>query len=155
MTEDGPKVLEFNVRFGAPECQPAMMMLKSDLYVLLSSALDGKHCDIQFNPGGACCVVLASRGYPGYYKKGLPIYGLEDIENKNVKIFHAGTKKEGNSIVSDGGRVLGVTAYSPNNIKDARNIAYDVVSQICIKGGFSYRKDIAKKNYRLSMDDIY
>jgi len=149
MTNDGPKVLEFNVRFGDPECQPAMMMLKSDLYKLLSAVLEGRHCDIQFNSGAACCIVLASRGYPGTYKKGLPIYGLENIENKNIKIFHASTKKEGNIIISDGGRILGVTGYSPDNIKDARNVAYDVISQICIKGGFIYRKDIAKESFML------
>lgn len=150
MTEDGPKVLEFNVRFGDPECQPAMMMLKSDLYEIISSVLDGKDCNIEFNPGAACCIVLASRGYPGNYKKGLRIYGLEDIKDKNIKIFHAGTKKEGNIIVSDGGRVLGVTVYSPDNIKDARNIAYDIISQIRLKGEFIYREDIAKKPFMWS-----
>lgn len=154
MTKNGPKVLEFNVRFGDPECQPAMMLLKSDLYSLLANALDKRPINIQFNPGAACCIVLASKGYPGDYKKGLPIYGLIDIERiENVKVFHAGTKKEGDVTISDGGRILGVTAYSPINIEEARNIAYNAVSRINIgtKGiseGFSYRKDIAKKDFK-------
>lgn len=152
MTKNGPKVLEFNVRFGDPECQPAMMMLKSDLYNLLSDTLDGILKNIQFHPGAACCVVLASKGYPGDYKKGLHIYGLQYAERiENVKIFHADTKKEGNVIFSGGGRILGVTGYSPNNIEEARDIAYDTISKInigvveTIFGEFSYRKDIAKK----------
>lgn len=146
MTEKGPKVLEFNVRFGDPECQPAMMMLKTDLYDLLSRALDGRlDNNIQFS-GVACCVVLASKGYPEYYKKYLSISGLEDAEKiENVKIFHAGTEKEGNGIYSIGGRVLGITGYSPNNIEDARNRAYSAISKIKIPGGFSYRKDIAQR----------
>ena len=151
MTKNGPKVLEFNVRFGDPECQPAMMMLKNDLYCLLSNTLKGKLKlkNIQFHSGAACCIVLASKGYPGDYKKGLSIYGLEDVARiKNVKVFHAGTKKEGNIIISDGGRILGVTGYSPNNLEEARNMAYNAVSKIQIgtkaAEGFSYRKDIAK-----------
>lgn len=145
MTINGPKVLEFNVRFGDPECQPAMMMLKNDLYGLLSLALDGRLDDnIQFS-GAACCVVLASKGYPEYYKKYLPISGLEIAQRiENVKIFHAGTEKEGNGIYSIGGRVFGVTGYSPNNLEEARNRAYEAISKIKIRGGFSYRKDIAK-----------
>ena len=145
MTKYGPKVLEFNVRNGDPECQPAMMMLKNDLYDLLSRALDGRldDDDIQFS-GAACCVVLASKGYPEYYKKYLPISGLENAERvENVKIFHAGTQKEGNGIYSIGGRVFGVTGYS-NNIKEARKRAYEAITKIEIRGGFSYRKDIAK-----------
>lgn len=145
ITKDGFKVLEFNVRFGDPECQPAMMMLKSDLYDLLSCALDGRlDNNIQFS-GFSCCVVLASKGYPGYYNKHLPISGLEDAEKiENVKIFHAGTEKEGNGLYSIGGRVLGVTGYSLNNIEEARKDAYRAISKIKIPGGFSYRKDIAQ-----------
>lgn len=143
MTKYGPTVLEFNVRFGDPECQPAMMMLKSNLYDLLSNTLERRLKNIQFHSGAACCIVLASKGYPESYKKGLPIYGLEDAERtENVKVFHAGTKKEGKTIISDGGRIFGVTGYSPNNIEEARNIAYDAVSKINIEGGFSYRRDI-------------
>ncbi len=144
-TENGYKVLEFNVRLGDPESQPAMMMLKSDLYDILSRALDGKlDNNIQFS-GAACCVVLASQGYPINYKKYLPISGLENAEKiENVKIFHSGTQKEGDIVFSNGGRVFGVTGFSPNNIEDARNKAYEAISKIKILGGFSYRKDIAQ-----------
>ena len=147
MTENGPKVLEFNVRFGDPECQPAMMMLKNDLYDLLSRTMDGRlDDDIKFS-GWACCVVLASKGYPEYYNKHLPISGLENAERiENVKIFHAGTEKEGNGIYSSGGRVFGITGYSTNNIREARKRAYEAISKIKIPGGFSYRKDIARSH---------
>ena len=148
MTKDGPKVIEFNVRFGDPECQPSMMMLKGDLYTLLSSALDGKLDEVkaEFNPGAACCVVLASQGYPGSYKKGLSISGLEEAARvPGVKVFHAGTKIENDAIVTSGGRVLGVTAHSPNGIADAQRLAYRAVSEISIPGGFAYRTDIASK----------
>lgn len=121
------------------------MLLENDLYEMISSVLDGKRCEIRYSHGVACCVVLVSKGYPGSYTKRLPIYWLDDIKNENVKIFHAGTKKEGDIIVSDGGRVLCVTAYSPKDIKDVRNMVYGAISQICMRGGFSYRKDIAKK----------
>src|SRR3989344_595156 len=97
MTEQGPKVIEFNIRFGDPECQPAMMMLRSDLYKILSSSLDGKldQVKMEFNPGAACCIVLASQGYPEGYKKGLKISGLEDANQvSGIKKFNAGTKKE-------------------------------------------------------------
>lgn len=148
MTEDGPKVIEFNIRFGDPECQPAMMLLKNDLYHIIASSLEGKldQVKIEVYPGAACCVVLASKGYPDDYKKGLEISGLEDAgKPNNVKVFHAGTKKENGQILTSGGRVLGVTSYSQNGIIDARNLAYEAVSKINIPGGFHYRKDIADK----------
>ena len=149
MTQEGPKVIEFNIRFGDPECQPAMTMLKSDLYGLLSCSLDGKldQTEVEFNPGAACCVVLASQGYPEEYKKGLVIEGLEDADRVNgVKVFHAGTRRLDNGrIVTSGGRVLGVTGYSPNGIADAQRLAYEGASKINIPGGFHYRKDIASK----------
>lgn len=154
LTEDGPKVLEFNVRFGDPECQPAMMMLKSDLYEVLSSSLEGKldQVKMEFNPGASCCVVLASRGYPDSkseeYKKsqGLVIEGLEDAERiVGVKVFHAGTKRDGEKILTAGGRVLGVTGYSAKWIFDAQKTAYEAVPKIKIPGGFHYRSDIADK----------
>lgn len=154
MTEEGPKVIEFNIRFGDPECQPAMMMLKSDLYNSLSLALDGKleSKDLEFNPGAACCVVLTSQGYPeDKYKKnlGLDITGLDAAESlPGVKVFHAGTKRDGDRILNSGGRVLGVTAYYPyltESIKHAQKMAYSAVSRINIPGGFAFRKDIASK----------
>ena len=148
MTEQGPKVIEFNIRFGDPECQPAMMMLRSDLYKILSSSLDGKldQVKMEFNPGAACCIVLASQGYPEGYKKGLSISGLEDANRVDgVKVFHAGTKLDNKQILTSGGRVLGVTGYSPNGIADSQRLAYDGVSKINVPGSFHYRKDIADK----------
>lgn len=150
MTPEGPKVLEFNVRLGDPECQPAMMMLKNDLFDILSLSLEGKLDQIkpEFYPGAACCVVLTSRGYPQNYdsEKGKEISGLECIKELNgVKVFHAGTKQVRNSVVIFGGRVLGVTGYSDGGIVEARNRAYAAVSRIHVNGGFHYRKDIGNK----------
>ncbi len=148
MTEQGPKVIEFNIRMGDPESQPAMMMLKNGLYRPLSLALDGKlnEIDMDFNPGAACCVVLASQGYPGSYQKGLPISGLDEAsEMEGVKVFHAGTKSDSGKILATGGRVLGVTGYSPKGIAESQKLAYAAVSKISVPGGFYYRKDIADK----------
>ena len=149
MTKHGPKVLEFNVRFGDPECQPAMMLLESRLSDHIFAALNGTldERDIRFREGAACCVVLTSRGYPGDYKKDLPISGLDEANGvPGVTVFHAGTKRnlEG-QIVTSGGRVLGVTGYSPNGLREARERAYEAVSKISIPGGFHYRTDIASK----------
>lgn len=148
MTEQGPKVIEFNARLGDPECQPLMIMIKSDFYKLISLALGGRlnEAQIEFNSGAACCVVLASQGYPDseLIKKGLPITGIEEAEKINgVKVFHAGTKFVDGKIITDGGRVLNVTAYSPNGILEARDLVYEAVSKINISGGFQFRKDIA------------
>lgn len=165
MTSNGPKVLEFNVRFGDPECQPAMRMLKSDLYEILSSSLEGRlgQVKIELNPGAASCVVLAAKGYPGDYddRKGLPILGINSAERINgVKVFHAGTKKEryhtgkiyeDNDIVVNGGRVLGLTNYSPNGIKDSLEFVYKGTSGILEQTGkevFVYRTDIGSKAFR-------
>ena len=148
MTRDGPKVLEFNVRFGDPECQPAMMLLGGDLYELLSLGLEGKlgQRKVQFNAGAACCVVLASQGYPEGYKKGLSVQGLEEVSRLDgVKVFHAGTVFEDGKVLTSGGRVLGVTGYSSKGIKEAQRLAYDAVSRISIPEGFHYRTDIGSK----------
>ncbi len=148
MTPEGPKVLEFNVRFGDPEAQPLMMMIKSDLYEILSLANEGRldKAKIEFNPGASCCIVLASKGYPEKYEKGFPISGLEEASKiDSVQVFHAGTKFENSQVVTNGGRVLGVTAYSPDGIREARNLAYSAVTELKIGGGFHYRADIALK----------
>jgi len=148
MTKDGPKVIEYNIRFGDPECQPAMMMLKSDLYNALSLSLEGKldQVELDINQGAACCVVLASRGYPENYPKGLVINGLDKASKfSGAKIFHAGTKFYGNEVVTSGGRVLGVTGYSPEGIVEAQKLAYACADKISISGGFHYRRDIAGK----------
>ncbi|MBI2105443.1 phosphoribosylamine--glycine ligase [Candidatus Woesearchaeota archaeon] len=153
MTEDGPKVIEFNVRFGDPECQPAMMLLKSDLYHIMSSSLEEKldQAKMEFNSGASCCVVLAAKGYPEAYEKekGLEISGLEEAtEMKNIKVFHAGTRKENGKILTNGGRVLGVTSYSENGIEEAIGLSYEAAQKINILGGFHYRNDIGRKALR-------
>ncbi|MBI2663362.1 phosphoribosylamine--glycine ligase [Candidatus Woesearchaeota archaeon] len=149
MTNKRLRVLEFNVRFGDPECQPAMMMINNGLYETISLALEGKlnRPKINFKPGASCCVVLASQGYPENYKKGLLISGLDEVNGiGNVKIFHAGTKLDySNRIVTAGGRVLGVTAYSEDGIGEAQKLAYYTVQRINIDGGFYYRRDIGSK----------
>lgn len=161
MTKEGPKVIEFNVRFGDPECQPAMMMIKSDLYKALSLALEGKLEDVnmEFNPGASCCVVLSSKGYPKKYKTGFPIIGIEKANKvEGVKVFHAGTKLKEDCIVTSGGRVLGVTAYSPKGVADTKKLAYQAAEKIKIYKGLlgllkipsklHYRRDIADKALR-------
>ncbi len=151
LTEQGLKVIEFNVRFGDPECQPLMMIIKGDLYEYLSLATKGKlnETKIKFNSGAACCVVLASKGYPENYKIGLPISGLDDVARiNNIKVFHAGTKLDRNKILTNGGRVLGVTAHSLEGLTTAQKLAYKAVSKINISEGFHYRKDIAYKSLK-------
>ena len=114
MTNQGPKVLEYNVRFGDPECQPLLMRLKTDLLDLLEATVDGQLAQIgplEWDPRPAVCVVMASEGYPGAYVKGHPIHGLDEAAKlPDVKVFHAGTKNVEGHIVTAGGRVLGVTA---------------------------------------------
>ncbi|MFB6077026.1 MAG: phosphoribosylamine--glycine ligase, partial [Candidatus Nanohaloarchaea archaeon] len=146
MTGDGPKVLEFNVRFGDPECQPAMMLMESDLYRMLRSCMDGDSLPMEFRPGASCCVVMASDGYPTDYETGFRLEGLAAAEEiPDVKVFHAGTRQEDGEVVTDGGRVVGVTAHSPDGIADARDRAYRGVSEIRSEGELHYRTDIADK----------
>ena len=141
--EDGsPFVIEYNVRFGDPECQVLMMLLKSDLYPLLKSIADGnlgEQPDPEFHDGSALTVVMCSEGYPEKYEKGHEIYGLEERDDKS-KIFHAGTRWERDKCFTDGGRVLNVTARG-FTLQDARERAYKTVEQISWNGSF-YRKDI-------------
>ena len=114
ITNQGPKVLEYNVRFGDPECQPLLMRLKTDLVDVLEAAAEcrlDKLPPLEWDPRPAVCVVMASEGYPGKYQRGRPIRGLDEAAKlPNVKVFHAGTATAGGQIVTDGGRVLGVTA---------------------------------------------
>ena len=146
LNEGDLKVIEFNARFGDPEAQPAMMLLKESLYVPLKLSLEGKvlESSLEFKEGASCCVVLASKGYPENYKIGLPISGIEEAEKvEGVKIFHAGTKFE-NGWVTNGGRVLGVTSYSERGIAESQKLSYEAASKINIPGGFHYRKDIGE-----------
>jgi phosphoribosylamine--glycine ligase len=146
LTPGGPKVLEFNVRFGDPECQPLLMRLKSDLVDLLMATAMGKlaEIEIQWDPRPAVCVVMASAGYPGPYTKGVPIRGLDEVASMaDVKVFHAGTKRQGEKIVTSGGRVLGVTAMG-NSLASAQKRAYEAVDMIHFEGA-QFRRDIASK----------
>jgi len=144
--KDGPKVLEFNARFGDPECQPIMMRLKSDLIPLLEATIDGTLDQVQpvWHDDPALCVVLTANGYPGAYDKGKEIHGLDQLKNwTNGFVFHAGTTKERDRWLTTGGRVLGVTARG-KTIADAVKEVYRSVGVISWDG-MHYRKDIAQR----------
>jgi len=144
LTKDGPKVLEFNARFGDPETQSYMRLLKTDLIDILLACLNGElsKTPIEWNKNkSACCVVLASQGYPGNYPKGLPIEGIAAAEQADdVVVFHAGTKQSENATVTNGGRVLGVSAIG-DNLPEALNQAYAAIDLINFNGK-QFRKDI-------------
>jgi len=147
ITPLGPRVLEYNARFGDPECQPLMMRLKSDLAAILVAAVDGRLDQVEppeWDSRPAVCVVMASEGYPGEYRKGFPISGLEEAAKlPDVKVFHAGTVIRDGQVVTSGGRVLGVTALG-DNIARAKYQAYAAVKCINWPGKWC-RKDIADK----------
>ena len=146
ITKDGPKVLEFNARFGDPECQPIMMRLKSDLVPLLEAAIDERVDQVQADwyQEPAVCVVLCAGGYPAAYGKGKEIQGLERLKNwQNGFVFHAGTAVDGGRWLTSGGRVLGVTARG-KTIIDAVQEVYRAVGEISWDG-MHYRKDIAHR----------
>ncbi|HFB97906.1 MAG TPA: phosphoribosylamine--glycine ligase, partial [Bryobacterales bacterium] len=147
ITPQGPKVLEYNVRFGDPECQPLLVRLQSDLVELLLATAHGRLKEIpapKWDPRPAVCVVMASEGYPGSYEKGHPIRGLEEAAAlPDVKVFHAGTQRQGGQIVTAGGRVLGVTALG-ETISQAKERAYQAVRCIRWPGAWC-RKDISDK----------
>ncbi|MBC8869400.1 MAG: phosphoribosylamine--glycine ligase [Planctomycetes bacterium] len=147
ITHQGPKVLEYNVRFGDPECQPLLMRLKTDLVDILDAAVDDRLEEleeIEWDPRPAVCVVMASEGYPGSYEKGRPIRGLAAADElPDVKVFHAGTTMSGDQVVTNGGRVLGVTALG-ESIAAAKLQAYTAVKCIRWEGAWC-RKDISDK----------
>jgi len=145
VTKSGPKVLEFNARFGDPETQPQMMLLESDLYNILKACTDETLSEelVQFKSGAAICVVLASKGYPGSYQTGKQIYGLESITDPDIQLFHAGTKKDGNQVVTAGGRVLAVTAYD-STLQKARDTVYEAIGAEGVHfEEMTFRTDIA------------
>lgn len=144
MTADGPKVLEYNVRFGDPECQPLMMRMESDLAAHLLAACRGQLAreEIRWKPETALCVVIASQGYPGDYKKDLPISGIDKAE-ENARVFLAGAKRDKEGLRSSGGRVLGVTALGAT-LPQAQDKAYRAVREINMPGA-AYRRDIGLK----------
>lgn len=143
ITDDGPKLLEYNVRFGDPECQPLMMRLDSDLLEALLACAEGRleKIKLKWKKEAALVVVMAAKGYPGHHEKGSPIEGLDKAGGlKNVTVFHAGTKSANGAIVADGGRVLGVTALG-KTVAAAQKQAYKAVDKIKWPEGFC-RRDI-------------
>ena len=145
LTEDGPKVLEYNARFGDPEAQVVLPRMKNDLIEVAEACIDGTldQVDLQFEDNAAVCVVLASEGYPVSYEKGFPISGLDEFnKHEGYYCFHAGTKFDGDHIVTNGGRVLGVTAKG-KDLKEARANAYAATEWVQFKNKYM-RHDIGK-----------
>ena len=144
LTEEGPKVLEFNARFGDPEAQVVLPRMKNDIITVMNACVEGtlSDIDLEFSDEAAVCVVLASDGYPEHYEKGFPITGFESFEGKkDYFCFHAGTKFDGDSIVTNGGRVLGITALG-RDIAEARRKAYEATGWISFENKYM-RNDIA------------
>lgn len=145
VTVDGPKVVEFNARFGDPETQVVLPLLDSDLVAIMCACADGTLADvpIRWKDGAAVCVVLASGGYPGHYDKGQEIHGLADAEAMGALVFHAGTAMKDGKLVTNGGRVLGVVGRG-TDISSAVDSAYAAATKISFKDAY-YRKDIAHR----------
>jgi phosphoribosylamine--glycine ligase len=146
LTKAGPKVLEFNARFGDPETQVYLTRLENDLVELLDASVSGAldRVELRWKAGASVCVVMASAGYPGAYPKGMAISGLENAAQlPDTKVFHAGTTRSGERIVTNGGRVLGVTAWA-GSLACARGMAYGAVDKIAFDGA-QFRRDIAAK----------
>jgi phosphoribosylamine--glycine ligase len=140
ITQEGPKVVEFNCRFGDPEIQAILPLLKTDIVDLMMEVVDRrlKPRGPEISPDSCICVIMASGGYPGTYQKGKPILGLDQV--KDVHVFHAGTRREGDQILTAGGRVLGVTSTGKTFI-EAREKVYQAIGRIAFDGAY-YRKDI-------------
>ena len=145
LTREGPKVVEFNCRFGDPECQAVLPRLEDDLLPLLDACARGGPLPprARWRRGAAVCVVIASAGYPGEYRTGVPIAGIEDAEAiPGVLVFHAGTASKNDSLVTAGGRVLGVTAAA-DSVRDATGLAYRGVDRVRFEG-MHFRRDIGR-----------
>ena len=145
LTQDGPRVLEYNARFGDPEAQVVLPRMKNDMIDVVQACIDGTldRVDLQFEDNAAVCVVLASEGYPVSYEKGFPIKGLERFEKEEgYYCFHAGTKQTAQGIVTNGGRVLGITAKG-KNLKEARANAYNAAEWVSFDNKYM-RNDIGK-----------
>jgi phosphoribosylamine--glycine ligase len=142
LTPNGPKVIEYNARFGDPEAQVVLPLLETDLTDICEAVIDGRldQIELTWKSGCACCVVMASGGYPGQYKTGYPIQGLDAV--KNSIVFHAGTRFENDVVVTAGGRVLGVTAQAAT-LDEAIDLAYHDVARISFKDAH-YRRDIGR-----------
>ena len=145
ITESGPKVIEFNARFGDPETESYMRILKTDLVDILLASVSGKLNEqkIEWENFNACTVMCASKGYPGNYEKGKEIFGLDNLE-KDIVVFHAGTKEVDGKIITNGGRVLGVSAIGAD-LKEALAKSYKVIESISFEG-MQFRKDIGVKS---------
>jgi len=146
LTTGGPQVLEFNVRMGDPEAQVILPRLESDFASLCEAVCRGRLSEYRasWSSSAAVCVILASGGYPGPYQKGKAISGLEMAEDdERITVFHSGTRREGNNLVTDGGRVLGVTALA-GKLSEAVIAAYEGVNKIHFDG-MHYRRDIGAK----------
>ncbi|MGK9368953.1 phosphoribosylamine--glycine ligase [Melioribacter sp. Ez-97] len=153
LTQEGPKVVEFNCRFGDPETQAVLPLLQGDFLKLLYSAASGtiEKTAVSYNGGSSVCVVAASKGYPGAYEKGKEIKGLE-IEDPQIIVYHAGTKEENGRIFTNGGRVLNITSViKENNLIKAKQKAYEGLSKLYFDGIY-YRKDIADKALKNRVD---
>jgi phosphoribosylamine--glycine ligase len=141
MTPDGPKVLEFNTRFGDPETEAIMLRLETPLIEILEAAVERRvgELEIRLKPGASACVIAASGGYPGKYQSGKVIVGLEDVP-AGVEVFHAGTALNGSDVVTAGGRVLAVSAVG-TDLREALGKVYGALSGIRFDG-MQYRRDI-------------
>jgi phosphoribosylamine--glycine ligase len=147
LTANGPKVIEFNARFGDPETQVVLPLLENDLLDVMEAVIDGRLQDINlaWKKGAAVCVILAAQGYPGTYRKGDLIEGLDQLPDQ-VVAFHAGTDKTDGRFITNGGRVLGVTGFG-SDLKTAKETAYKGVHAIRFEG-MHYRTDISDKALR-------
>jgi phosphoribosylamine--glycine ligase len=145
ITPEGPKVLEYNVRFGDPETQVILPLFDGDLAEVMFRAADGEldHAEFKNSQMAAACVVIASGGYPGSYAKGFPIEGLDEARKRGCTVFHAGTRLDGDRVVTSGGRVLGITATAPS-LEEALDVAYRGVDAISFTDSFK-RTDIGRK----------
>jgi phosphoribosylamine--glycine ligase len=144
LTPSGPRVVEYNARFGDPEAQAVLSLLETDIMDIFEAVADGNLSDteIEWKEGAACCVVMASGGYPGAYESGKPITGLEHIP-EDIMVFHAGTQTRDGAVVTNGGRVLGVTAVA-DTLDAAAARAYEGVGLISFEGAH-YRNDIWRR----------
>jgi phosphoribosylamine---glycine ligase len=146
LTKEGPKVIEYNARFGDPETQVVLPLLETDLVDIVTASLTGEleNIEVKWKDKAAVCVIMSSAGYPGPYEKGEVIYGLDHVVNPSI-IFHAGTAEKDGEIITSGGRVLGVTAVG-ETLKEARELAYQSVEKVSFNGAH-YRTDIGSKAF--------
>ncbi len=145
LTESGPKTLEFNARFGDPETQPLLMRMQNDIVPIFQACIDGTLANytLDWDSKTAVCVVMAAKGYPGSYEKGMEIRGLKEAEETGAVVFHAGTRSNSDKVETSGGRVLGVTALG-DTMDDALSCSYSAVEKITWDG-IHYRKDIGRR----------